>query len=71
MKTKKNSLSASVLLLIILLSLGVYSIRETFVFQTEIERIHVERLMTSVITFVMVVDWLRCEANYQTLLGGG
>ena len=40
-------------------------------FQTEIERIHVERLMTSVIAFVMVVDWLRCEANYQTLLGGG
>ena len=34
-------------------------------------RIQVERLMTSVIAFVITVDWLRCEANCQTLLGGG
>ena len=33
-------------------------------------RIQVERFMTSVITFVITVDWLRCEANSQTLLGG-
>ena len=26
--------------------------------------------MTSVIAFVITVDWLRCEANCQTLLGG-
>ena len=26
--------------------------------------------MTSVIVFVLTVDWLRCEANCQTLLGG-
>ena len=26
--------------------------------------------MTSVIAFVIRVDWLRCEANCQTLLGG-
>ena len=33
-------------------------------------RIQVERLMTSVIAFVITVDWLRCEANCQALLGG-
>ena len=33
-------------------------------------RIQVERLMTSVIAFVVRVDWLRCEANCHTLLGG-
>ena len=33
-------------------------------------RIQVERLMTSVIAFVITVDWLRCEANCQVLLGG-
>ena len=32
-------------------------------------RIQVERLMTSVIALVITVDWLRCEANCQTLLG--
>ena len=26
--------------------------------------------MTSVIAFVITVDWLRCEANCQTLLAG-
>ena len=26
--------------------------------------------MTSVIVFVITVDWLRCEANCQALLGG-
>ena len=26
--------------------------------------------MTSVIVFVLTVDWLRCKANCQTLLGG-
>ena len=26
--------------------------------------------MTSVIAFVITVDWLRCEANCQALLGG-
>lgn len=26
--------------------------------------------MTSVIAFVIMVDWLHCEANSQTLLGG-
>ena len=35
-----------------------------------IQRNQVERLMTSVIAFVITVDWLRCEANCQTLLGG-
>ena len=35
----------------------------------ELQRIQVERLMTSVIAFVITVDWLRCE-NCQTLLGG-
>ena len=34
-------------------------------------RIQVERLMTSVIAFVITVNWLRCEANCHTLLGGG
>ena len=34
-------------------------------------RIQVERLMTSVIAFVITVDWLCCEANCHTLLGGG
>jgi len=33
-------------------------------------RIQVERLMTSVMAFVITVDWLRCEANCHTLLGG-
>ena len=32
-------------------------------------RIQVERLMTSVISFVIMVDWLRCKANSQMLLG--
>ena len=32
-------------------------------------RIQVERLMTSVIALVITVNWLRCEANCQTLLG--
>ena len=36
----------------------------------ELQRIQVERLMTSVIAFVITVDWLRCETNCQTLLGG-
>ena len=26
--------------------------------------------MTPVVAFVITVDWLRCEANCQTLLGG-
>ena len=26
--------------------------------------------MTSVIAFVITVDWLRCETNCQALLGG-
>ena len=26
--------------------------------------------MTSVIAFVIMVDWLHCKANCQTLLGG-
>ena len=34
-------------------------------------RIEVERLMTSVIALVITVDWLHCEANCHTLLGGG
>ena len=34
------------------------------------QRIQVERLMLSVIAFVITVDWLHCEANCQTLLGG-
>ena len=34
------------------------------------QRIQVESLMTLVIAFVITVDWLRCEANCQTLLGG-
>ena len=33
-------------------------------------RIQVERLMTSVISFIIMVDWLRCEANCEALLGG-
>ena len=33
-------------------------------------RIQVECLMTSVIAFVVTVNWLRCEANCQTLLAG-
>ena len=37
----------------------------------KILRIQVERLMTSVIAFVVTVDWLRCEANWPTLLDGG
>ena len=32
-------------------------------------RIQVERLMTSVIVFVITVDWLPCKANCQALLG--
>ena len=32
-------------------------------------RIQVECLMTSVIAFVITVDWLRCKANCQALLG--
>ena len=36
----------------------------------ELQRIQVERLMTSVIAFVITVDCLRCETNCQTLLGG-
>ena len=35
-----------------------------------LQRIQVKRLMTSVIAFVITVDWLRCEANCQTLQGG-
>ena len=35
-----------------------------------LQRIQVEHLMTSVIAFVITVDWLRCKANCQTLLGG-
>ena len=31
--------------------------------------IQVERLMMSVIAFVITVDWLCCEANCQALLG--
>ena len=38
--------------------------------QQFILRIQVERLMTSVIAFVIMVDWLCCEANCQALLGG-
>ena len=37
----------------------------------KIQRIQVERLMMSVFAFIITVDWLRCEANCQTLLGGG
>ena len=33
--------------------------------------IQVERLITSVIVFVITVDGLCCEANCYTLLGGG
>ena len=36
-----------------------------------LQRIQVERLTTSVIAFVITVDWFLCEANWQTLLGGG
>ena len=35
-----------------------------------LQRIQVEHFMTSVIAFVITVDWLRCKANCQTLLGG-
>ena len=41
----------------------------TCVVCTNLLRIQVERLMTSVIAFVITVDWLRCEANCPTLLG--
>ena len=45
---------------------------QSYVFNLTVKllRIQVERLMTSVIAFVITVDWLRCEANCQALLGG-
>ena len=36
----------------------------------KLQGIKVERLMTSVIVFIITVDWLHCKANCQTLLGG-
>ena len=38
--------------------------------QQQLQRIQVECLMMSVIVFIITVDWLHCEANCQTLLGG-
>ena len=46
------------------------NISYVWIYEMFIQRIQVERLMTSNIAFVTTVDWLRCKANYQTLLGG-
>ena len=46
------------------------NISYVWIYEMYIQRIQVERLMTSNIAFVITVDWLRCETNCQTLLGG-
>ena len=46
------------------------NISYVWIYEMYIQQIQVERLMTSNIAFVITVDWLRCEANCQTLLGG-
>ena len=40
----------------------------SLLYESKVQRIQVERL--TVVVFVVTVDWLRCEAKLQLLLGG-